>query len=125
MYKNSIRFFEIAAKIQKNEFKSRLMVTRCYLRMVEVTKALKLYRETHKEIPKISSVSHSLFAVVVEIMFLVYYQIICKTEKKIILTIRFKAFYCIFKIYDSNNDASLMSSDEKEEEISESEDEDN
>ena len=52
MYKNSIRFFEIAAKIQKNEFKSRLMVTRCYLRMVEVTKALKLYRETHKEKPK-------------------------------------------------------------------------
>ena len=34
------------------------------------------------------------------------------------LTIRFKVFDCIVKIYDSDNDTSLISSDEEEEEVS-------
>ena len=69
------------------------------------------------------SVSNSLFAGVVKIFFLVYHQIFFKPGNYT-LTIRFKVFDCIVKICDSKNDASLLSYDEEQEEVSESEDKD-
>ena len=52
MYEKSIHLFERAAQINPNKFKWRLMVTSCYRRMGNFTKALKLYSKIHEENPK-------------------------------------------------------------------------
>ena len=100
------------------------MVTCCYQRMTDFTKALKLYREIHEENPKLLSVRNSLFAGVVKIMFYCLSSDILQTWKNCALNIRFKVFDYTMQAYDSDNGASLISSDEEEEEGSESEEED-
>ena len=51
MYEKSIQYFERASQIQPNEVKWRLMVTSCYRRMGNYTKALQLYEQIHEEYP--------------------------------------------------------------------------
>jgi len=51
MYEKSIHYFERASQIQPNEVKWRLMVTSCYRRMGNYSKALTLYEQIHEEYP--------------------------------------------------------------------------
>ncbi len=51
MYEKSIHYFERASQIQPNEVKWRLMVTSCYRRMGNYSKALQLYEQIHEEYP--------------------------------------------------------------------------
>jgi intraflagellar transport protein 88 len=50
MYEKSIHYFERASQIQPNEVKWRLMVTSCYRRMGNYSKALQLYEQIHEEV---------------------------------------------------------------------------
>ena len=52
MYEKSIHYFERASQIQPNEVKWRLMVTSCYRRMGNYSKALQLYEKIHEEYPE-------------------------------------------------------------------------
>jgi intraflagellar transport protein 88 len=52
MYEKSIHYFERASQIQPSEVKWRLMVTSCYRRMGNYSKALQLYEAIHEEYPE-------------------------------------------------------------------------
>ena len=71
-----------------------------------------------------SSVSNLLFGGVVTIMFSYYHQMFCRPGNISILAIRFKVFDWSVRIYNQDNDMSLLSYDEEAEEGIEIEDED-
>mmetsp|Transcript_22133 Transcript_22133/g.71350 ORF Transcript_22133/g.71350 Transcript_22133/m.71350 type:complete len:395 (-) Transcript_22133:378-1562(-) len=63
MYERAVRFFEQASQMQPTEVKWQLMVTSCFRRMGDISRALKLYRQVYSKHPENAECLRYLIAI--------------------------------------------------------------